>query len=143
AADQEQSIRSVERELLNGRLPGRAESDIHPAIARQNDNSFVTEYPLPLFGCNGRVRIDRRFYLSIGQVVLFTKGPGVDVVRRNAELHQEVLGPVNTTLRKPLIVFNAAARIRMPFENQMSIRLGLQIFREVFSQIVERIAGGI
>src|ERR1051326_7476613 len=138
ATDQEQSIRSIEWELLNGRLPCSTESDVNSAIARQNDDSLVPQNPLTLFGGYRRVRIDRRLDLCVGQVVLFTKGLGINVVRRNAGLSQVILGSVDTPLRERLIVFNAATWIRMPFEDQMSIRLGLQIFREVLSQLIER-----
>src|SRR5437868_683534 len=90
-----------------------------------------------LFRGNARVRVDRRFHFRIGQIVLFAQGLGINVVCRNAVLNQEVLGPVNTTLRERLIVLNAATTVRMPFEDQMSIRLRQQIFLEVSSQFSE------
>ncbi len=140
--EQSQGIRSVERVLADRLLTRGTQSDVYASIARQDDRAHVLENPLPLFGSQLGILLHRISHLGIGQVLLFAKRLGFDVCGGNAVFDQEASGALDAPFGERLIVFHGGAWVGMAFENQVGIRLDLQIFPEIASQRKEAFAAG-
>src|SRR5271165_5475609 len=139
AADQRQGIRGVEWELANRGFARRAQSDVHPAIARHSDRHYVLEDPLPLFRSQIGIARDLTLYFLSGQVVFLAVCLGVDVGLGNTPFDQEGLDTVDAALGKRLVEFRRPAMISVTAKNQVRIRLALKILLEVVSQRDQRL----
>jgi hypothetical protein len=135
--EQSQGIRSVEGVLADRFLrclAGVTQSDVHAAIAGEDDRSHILEHPPPIFCAQLGVPFNRILHLGVGEVLLFTERLSLDVSGGNTEFDQEALGAVDTPFRKRLIVFHRTTRIGVALKSQACVWLALEIDLEVTSE---------
>ncbi len=81
-----------------------------------------------------RILFDRILHLGSSQILLVAKGLGFDAGLGNAVFDQERLGQRDTSLGECLVIRHGASRVSVTGENQVRVRLALQILLEVASQ---------
>jgi hypothetical protein len=136
--DQRQRISRVERELTDRLLARRTQRHIDSAIAGKDDGAHILRDPLALTGCQFRVLLDRLLHLVCSQLLLLSEGFGFNAALWNSELHQKDLSTSHTPFRERLVVRIRSARIGVAFQDQVRLRLTLEIRLEVGSKSGQR-----
>ena len=92
---------------------------------------------LPFFGGQIWILHHRIFHFGQSQIALLAIGRGLDVGVRNALTDQVGFHAGHATFCELLVVLVRTANIGMPFEDEMSVRFGLEIGLEVRRQSLQ------
>ncbi len=116
-AEQRQGIGSSEWVLADGLLGPLADvtqTNVHPAIAGQDDDFIFLRSFCRSAELNSGVAFDRISHLGVGEVTLLAESLGLNISGGNALFNQRAFGAVNTPFRERLIVLRRATRIVWP-----------------------------
>src|SRR5215471_15372229 len=114
-ADQAGRVRGVERIQLRGRfcLFLSVQGNVHAPVLSQSDDLKVLQDPGLLFRGYLRVRLGHLLNFSRSELMFLAQALSLDLVGRNALLHQEVLRAFDATVGERLVVLRSTAGIGM------------------------------